>query len=218
MARYISSAQRPAKPERVTHGAACAAPHSAGEPCQRCPQHAPRGESPSASHPRSTLTHPPTERNAAGPSASPPSRSAEERGSLGPPAPQETAGTGRPPAGGEGERRAGGCTHLASSSSGVAGHFAARRAVTGCEEEAGAVPQGHGRALSRESSSAGGSSGAQPAMRSTGARGRPAPHGPRRCGVCPAHTAMPLSYWLHRGPGVALLVSSKANQRQMAHK
>lgn len=121
-----------------------------------------------------------------------------DRGSLGPPAPQETAGTGRPLAGGEGERKGGGCTHLASSSSGVAGHLAARRAVTGCEEEAGAVPQGHGRAHSKASRSAGGSSSAQPAMRSSGARGTPSPARPPRPGVCPAHMAMALSYWLSR--------------------
>lgn len=63
---------------------------------QRCPQRFPRGESPSASHARSTLTHPPTERNAAGPSASPPSRSAEEKGSLGPPVPRRQPGQGGP--------------------------------------------------------------------------------------------------------------------------
>lgn len=71
------------------------------------------------------------------------------------------------------------------------------------------MPQGHGRAPRRASSSAGGSSGAQPAMRSSGAPGRPVPHWP---GARPARTATPLSYWLRRALGVALLVSGEANQ------
>lgn len=122
------------------------------------------------------------------------------------------------PTPGSGGRQRGGCTHLASSSSGVSGHFAASRAVT-AGGEAGAPRQGQGQSSARSrASSASGVSSAAAAIRGRAGRAPRPPPPPHRNISGPAHAPLSSYYWLRRAIAVVLLVSPEVNQRLAAYK
>lgn len=122
------------------------------------------------------------------------------------------------PTPGSGGRQRGGCTHLASSSSGVSGHFAASRAVT-AGGEAGAPRQGQGQSSARSrASSASGASSAAAAIRGRAGRAPRPPPPPHRDISGPAHAPLSSYYWLRRAVAVVLLVSPEVNQRLAAYK